>query len=255
MEGQELAREQRELADVEGPVVRAEALDERGLEPRRPGPPAVPFDDLAEQRRDLLGALAQRRNRYGETIEPRQQIAAKALARDRQPERALRRRQQPNVDRDRRRLAERDQLALLDGAQQLGLDRQRQLGDLVEEQRSPVRGPQVARAGALRAGEGTFAVAEQLRLRERLGERRAVERHERPLPPAPGMNRARRPLLARARLPLDDHRQIRGGDQLGRRERRLQERTAPVTGRQLAKAPGLRGAADDRDDDPDPVAE
>jgi len=58
MQGQELAREQRELADVEGPVVRAEALDERGIEPRRRGPPAVPFDDLAAEAKRIATIIA-----------------------------------------------------------------------------------------------------------------------------------------------------------------------------------------------------
>ena len=55
-------------------------------------------------------------------------------------------------------------LALLEHAQQLGLDAERQLADLVEEDGAAVRRLEEALAVAIGAGEGAAHVAEQLGL-------------------------------------------------------------------------------------------
>ena len=69
--------------------------------------------------------------------------------------------------------------ALLQEAQQLDLDRRRDLADLVEEQRPAVGLLEAPFAAAGRAREGALLVAEQLALEQRLGQRRAVELDER----------------------------------------------------------------------------
>ena len=53
---------------------------------------------------------------------------------------------------------------LLQGAQQLGLDRLGQVGDLVEQQRATLGSTEVARAGPLGAGKRALAITEQLGL-------------------------------------------------------------------------------------------
>jgi len=58
---------------------------------------------------------------------------------------------------------------LLQEAQQLGLQRARQVADLVEEQRALVRRLDLADGLLRRAGEGALLVAEQLALEKRLG--------------------------------------------------------------------------------------
>ena len=75
--------------------------------------------------------------------------------------------------------AERLDRPLLQHAQQLGLRRQRHLGDLVEQQRAAVGRLEAAVAALDRAGERAALVAEQLRLEQRLRERRAVDGDER----------------------------------------------------------------------------
>ena len=75
--------------------------------------------------------------------------------------------------------AERLDGPLLQHAQQLGLGRQRDLGDLVEQQRAAVGRLEAAVAALDRAGERAALVAEQLGLEQRLGERGAVDRDER----------------------------------------------------------------------------
>ena len=71
-------------------------------------------------------------------------------------------------------------LALLQHAQQLGLQAERHLGDLVQQQRAAVRLLELAGVGAGGAGEGALLVAEQRRLEHVLGNRGAVDGHERP---------------------------------------------------------------------------
>ena len=69
--------------------------------------------------------------------------------------------------------------ALLDGAQQLGLQPHVHLGDFVEQQRAAGRLLELADAARDRAGEGALLVAEQLGLQQVLRDRRAVDRDER----------------------------------------------------------------------------
>ncbi len=74
--------------------------------------------------------------------------------------------------------ADRPDLALLQHAEQAGLDPERHVADLVEEQRATIGLDE--HAGALGGGarERAFAVAEQLAVDQRVGDRAAVERHE-----------------------------------------------------------------------------
>ena len=95
---------------------------------------------------------------------------------------------------------------LLEGAEELGLERRRQLTDLVEEARPPVGGLEEPAPRGQGARERAALMAEQLRLHERLGQRRAVHDHERPVGArarvvdGPGDQ-----LLPRPRLALDEH--------------------------------------------------
>ena len=66
--------------------------------------------------------------------------------------------------------AERLELALLQHAQQLGLQRRRDLADLVEEDRAAVGQREAALLVGRRAGERALVVAEQLGLEQRLGD-------------------------------------------------------------------------------------
>jgi hypothetical protein len=197
------------------------------------------FDDLAEERRNFFHPLAQRRNLDGQSFQPRQQITAESLLGHGLPQGRLRGSQQTNVDSGRRRLAERNHLALFDGPQELGLDWQGELDDLVEEERPALRGPQEARVGAIGAGERPLAIAEELALGEGFRERGAIERDERPLSTAPGMDRARRPLFSGARLALDDDGQIRRSGQARGGQRGRQRRSRPEPLGQLLKRPAL----------------
>src|SRR3990167_4807496 len=85
--------------------------------------------------------LPERREDDVDDVEPVVEVAAELPARHRLLQVPVGRRQDANVDRDRRRGADAPDLALLERAEQLDLDRRRRLGDLVEEQRPVARPP------------------------------------------------------------------------------------------------------------------
>ena len=77
--------------------------------------------------------------------------------------------------------ADRPHLFLLQRAQELGLDRERHLADLVEEDGAAARPLEEPFARRVRVGEGAARVAEEHRLGQLRGNRHAVYRYERPL--------------------------------------------------------------------------
>ena len=88
-------------------------------------------------------------------------------------------------------------------------DRERQLAELVEEQRAAARLDERALAIALGAGERALHVAEQVRVDQLLGDRAAIDDDERPRRARRRVvDRPRRELLAGAGLALDQHRRV-----------------------------------------------
>ena len=106
------------------------------------------------------------------------------------------------------------QLLLLQHTQQLGLQRQRHVADLVEEQGAAVRELELAVAAlAFCAGVGAGGDAEELRLQQRLGDRRDIDADEGPRRTRRGrMDALREQLLAGARLAQQQHGGIGGRD-------------------------------------------
>ncbi len=99
--------------------------------------------------------------------------------------------------------ADAQHLAVLEHAQQLGLEVARDLADLVEEERAAVGALEAAGARRDGAGEGAVLVAEQLALEHALGERLAVDGDERRADAvAPVVQQARDELLAGPALAL-----------------------------------------------------
>jgi hypothetical protein len=84
----------------------------------------------------------------------------------------VRRGNHADVDLDRVRVADALELALLQHAQQLRLERGTHRPDLVEEERALVRLLEASLARADGAGERAADVAEELRLQQRFGESR-----------------------------------------------------------------------------------
>src|SRR5262249_62026548 len=100
-------------------------------------------------------------------------------------------------------------LALLEHAEELGLDLERHLADLVEEERAAVGELEAAGPRRHRAREGAALVAEELALRQRGRDRRAVHLDERlPLAAAALVDGASHQLLARPALAQDEDRRV-----------------------------------------------
>ena len=171
--------------------------------------------EVRREQRDVLAPLAQRRHVQREHGQAVVEVGAEATALDLAGEVAVGGGDHPHVDVVRAVGADALDLAALQRAQQLGLQRQRQLADLVEEQRAPVGHLELARPVAQRAGEGARHVAEQLALGDRLRQRRAVDVDQRLFAPRrQGVHVLRDQLLADAGLAGDEHRQVGGGDHL-----------------------------------------
>ena len=131
--------------------------------------------EVLDERRDVLAALAQRRNLDAEDVEPVVEIVAeRALCHDLR-EVAVGGGDDAHVDLDRRRRADRQDLLRFDGAQQLHLQVERQIADLVEEDRAAARALEQAFLVGDRAGEGAAQVAEELALEQTLGNGAAVD--------------------------------------------------------------------------------
>ena len=87
------------------------------------------------QERDVLAAIAQRRHRDANHVEPVHQIEPEPPRGDLLSQVAVRRGDEPDVDASRDVLADTAHFAFLERAQHLGLRARRQLSDFVEEER------------------------------------------------------------------------------------------------------------------------
>ena len=113
---------------------------------------------------------------------------------------------------------------VLDDPQQLRLRRQRQIGDLVEKQCASIGVFELAPTTS-NAGGRSLLDPEQLRLEQRLDDRRAIDRDERAAPtPAQLVHLARDELLAGSALAFDQDREVSGGDTLDTRPQILHDR-------------------------------
>ena len=151
-----------ELAHVPRPRVRHQPAQRAGLDPLEPPPDARRelVEEELRQEWDVLGPLAERRERQREDAEPVVQVLAERLLAD-----GLRARSRlvaamdPNVDLPRRRSADAVELVLLQDAEELGLAVGGELADLVEEDRPPVGELEPARVPGDRPCERALLVA------------------------------------------------------------------------------------------------
>ena len=224
-----------QLADVARPVVRDEARARLRREPRHAALElrGVFRDEVAGEQRDVFAPLAQGGQLEGDDVEAVVQVLTKGPGLDGLLQVPVRRRDDAHVNADGARAADALELALLQDAQQLRLHGRRHLADLVEEERAAVGHFELALLLRERAGEGAALVAEQLRLQQRLRQRRAVDGDEGSLAArAVLVQGARGQLLARARLAAHEHRGV------GRRDAR-DELVDALDGRALADHPVL----------------
>ena len=120
-----------------------------------------------------------------------------------------------HIDRRFADRAQRPHCPLLDHPQQLALHGQRQVADLVEEQRAAVRRLEEALAVLGSTGEGALAVAEEFGLEQLLRDRTTVDGDERLRAARRDIvDRTRHQFLAGARLALHQHRRHAARDLL-----------------------------------------
>jgi hypothetical protein len=164
---------------------------------------------VPEQQRDVVLACAQRRQHQRQHRDAKVQILAEGRGVDHPAQVAVRGRDQTHVDRPVLAFAQALDGARFQHAQQLRLKRERQLADLVEEDRAAVRRLERPGARRHRARERAARMPEQLALDDRARQRRAVDDHERPRRARRRVvDRARGQLLARAGLAQDQHRRV-----------------------------------------------
>jgi hypothetical protein len=107
-------------------------------------------------------------------------------------------------------------LAILQGAQKLDLNVERQFADLVEKQRAAMGFSKFADMFLIGAGEGAFLMAEQNRFNEFFRDRAAIDGNQRfVLARAGAFDRAGNHFFADAGFALDQDRYLRFGGALG----------------------------------------
>ena len=137
------------------------------------------LDKMGDECRNRLAPLTQRRHHDRGRIEAVEKIVAELTRLDHRTQVAIGRCDQANINRIGTRRPDRLNLMRLDRAQQFGLQAQRQLADLVQEQGPAVGRSEIAERILARVGKRAAHVPEQLRLGQRLDQVRAVEGHER----------------------------------------------------------------------------
>ena len=171
-----------ELTNVAGPSVADQHV--HGIAADRGDPLAFfggePRKEVAHQLRHVADTLAQRGHDHGEDIQAIVQILAELAFLDELDHVAVRRRDQAEVDLDALLRADGIDLAFLKRTQQLDLRIERELADLVEEERAAVGLLELTDALVDGAGERALLMAEENALDEVLGDRAAVDGDERP---------------------------------------------------------------------------
>ena len=135
---------------------------------------------MADQLGDVLAALAERRNADRKDVEPVVEVLTEGAGLDEVDQAAIGRRDEPEVHPHRPARAHRVDLAVLKGAEKLDLDVERQLADLVEEERAAIRLAELADMLLGGAGEGALLMAEEDRFDQGRGDRTAIEGDEGP---------------------------------------------------------------------------
>ena len=161
-----------QLADVARPRVVDQHLGGRRRELRDVAPRLTceGRQEAARERQDVLAAVAQRGHPYLDDVEPIKEILAELPGAHRRLEVAVGRGDHADVGVAGPVLADALEVVVLKESQQLGLDRRRDLTNLVEEHRAALGGFDPADLVAHCAGEGPARVPEELARNQVLGQ-------------------------------------------------------------------------------------
>src|SRR5438132_886323 len=197
-----------ELSHVPRPRIPAEGLERLGgdhldVPIHRAG---EALHEETDQRGNVLGSLAQRRDVDGKDVQAVVEVFAEALLLDQPSEVAVRRGDQADVDLDRPGAADTLELLLLEDPEELRLELEGDLADLVEEERAAMGHLEASDLLCDGPGEGAALVAEELALEKPRRDGRAIDLDEGPLPAAASVvDGARDRFLPRAGLAEDEH--------------------------------------------------
>src|SRR5262245_15528088 len=169
-----------QLADVSGPLVAGEYFQDFGGYHMRGALVAFAqlFGHEFGKQRNVFAAFAQRGQFDVYDVQAVEQVFAQLAALYGFERVFVGGRQDAHVYGDFLRAAEPPHLTVFEHAKQLRLQHHRHLGDLVQEERASVGQLEAAFAFGYRAGEGAPLMAEEFRFHQRLGNGRAVDRHE-----------------------------------------------------------------------------
>ena len=127
------------------------------------------------QLQDIRRALAQGRDLQVDDVEPEQQVFAEGAFAHGVGQIAVRGRDDADIDRHRPCAADPIDHALLDGAQQFGLQPDIHFGNFVQQQRAAGGFLELSDPPRHGTGEGALLVAEQFGLQQVFGDRRAID--------------------------------------------------------------------------------
>ncbi len=165
-----------QFADVAGPVIAVEHIDDRTGEAAHifAADFAVFFEKKVGELEDVTLALAQRGDVDGEDVQAVKQVFSEAAFGGHLLQVAVGGGDDADVDFGGVRAADAFEFALLQHAQKFDLNGRRNLADLVEKQRAAVGQFEAALAVGGGAGERAFHVAEEFAFNEIFGQRGAV---------------------------------------------------------------------------------
>src|SRR5271169_3437813 len=181
------------------------------------------LQEIPRQLGDVLFAVAQRWNVEGNHVKPVEEVFAEIALGDFVFKVFIRRGDHARIRRDGLLLPDRNEAALVEGAQDFRLRLEAHVTDFIQEQGTAVGLLKLALFVGCRAGKRSGAVSKQLALNQVFGNSSAVylDKHL-VLAQALGVDGARHQLLARARLAVDEHASVGGSHQRYLLPKRLQ---------------------------------
>ena len=195
---------------------------------------------MCREHRDVVRPITQRRNRDRKHRQPEIEILPELPGRNRRAQVAVGRRDDADVHLQKGGAADALEPLLFERAEDLGLQRQRQIANLVEKQRPAVRELELAGLARSRAGKRALLVPEELGFEQVLRNGGAVDGDKRTIGPrAQHVQRAGKQLFAGPAFTLEEHGRVGAGRALQLDRHLLQPRILaddlrrPAPGRQL----------------------
>src|SRR6266404_2429726 len=165
-----------QLADVAGPIVLGQQAHRLGgnRHDMLAGRAVQELEEMGDQQRQIVAAVAQRRKLDREDLEPIEQVLAQTAAGNERFQWAIGGRDQAYVGLHGFISAQALEFLLLQQAQQLGLRAGGKIADLVQKNRTVVGLLELADAPAVGPGESASLVPEQFAFQQRLRNGRAI---------------------------------------------------------------------------------